>query len=121
MSTTLDLDHAATAPVRRNALEAMWPALTGVYGNPSSAHEAGRAAAALLEDARARVARAIGARAGQVVFTSGGTEADALAVLGTVRARILAGRPAGHVLTTGIEHSAVRQSCDQLALSLIHI
>ncbi|MBZ9934506.1 dCTP deaminase, partial [Mesorhizobium sp. BR1-1-5] len=115
MSTTLDLDHAATAPVRRSALEAMWPALTGVYGNPSSAHEAGRAAAALLEDARARVARAIGARAGQVVFTSGGTEADALAVLGTVRARILAGRPAGHVLTTGIEHSAVRQSCDQLA------
>ena len=115
MSTTLDLDHAATSPVRRSALEAMWPALTGVYGNPSSAHEAGRAAAALLEDARARVARAIGARAGQVVFTSGGTEADALAVLGTVRARILAGRPAGHVLTTGIEHSAVRQSCDQLA------
>ena len=51
MSTTLDLDHAATAPVRRSALEAMWPALTGVYGNPSSAHEAGRAAAALLEDA----------------------------------------------------------------------
>ena len=66
MSTTLDLDHAATAPVRRSALEAMWPALTGVYGNPSSAHEAGRAAAALLEDARARVACAIGARAGQV-------------------------------------------------------
>lgn len=49
MSTTLDLDHAATAPVRRSALEAMWPALTGVYGNPSSAHEAGRAAAALLD------------------------------------------------------------------------
>ena len=41
MSTTLDLDHAATAPVRRSALEAMWPALTGFYGNPSSAHEAG--------------------------------------------------------------------------------
>ena len=83
MSTTLDLDHAATAPVRRSALEAMWPALTGVYGNPSSAHEAGRAAAALLEDARARVARAIGARAGQVVFTSGGTEADARTVPST--------------------------------------
>lgn len=115
MTAALYLDHAATSPVRRAALEAMWPALTGVYGNPSSAHEAGRAAAALLEDARARVARALGARPGQVVFTAGGTEADALAVLGTVRARILAGRPAGHVLTTGLEHSAVRESCDQLA------
>lgn len=115
MSAACYLDHAATAPVRRSALEAMWPALTGVYGNPSSAHEAGRAAAALLEDARTRVARAIGARPGQVVFTGGGTEADALAVLGTVRARILASRPAGHVLTTALEHSAVRESCDQLA------
>ena len=115
MTAALYLDHAATSPVRRAALEAMWPALTGVYGNPSSAHEAGRAAAALLEHARARVARAIGARPGQVVFTAGGTEADALAVLGTVRARILACRPAGHVLTTGLEHSAVRESCGQLA------
>ena len=105
------LDHAATAPVRRAAVEAMWPYLTGRFGNPSSAHDVGRRAAAGLEAARAQVASALGARPGQVVFTSGGTESNATAVLGAVRAA-LAQRPV-RVLTTALEHSSVRAACEQ--------
>ena len=78
----LYLDHAATTPVRREVLEAMWPYLTGEFGNPSSHHTVGERAAAALADARSRVAAVLGVRAGEIVFTSGGTEADNLAVKG---------------------------------------
>ncbi|WP_353810389.1 cysteine desulfurase family protein [Agromyces sp. SYSU T00194] len=105
------LDHAATSPVRREALEAMWPYLTGEYGNPSSHHTVGEAAARALADARATVARVLGCRPGEVVFTSGGTEADNLAVKG-----IALGAPRGrHVVTTPIEHEAVLESVEHLS------
>ena len=71
----LYLDHAATSPVRPEVMDAMRPYLTDVFGNPSSHHTAGEAAADALESARTRVASALGMRAGDVVFTSGALEA----------------------------------------------
>ncbi|MFP3547837.1 aminotransferase class V-fold PLP-dependent enzyme, partial [Rhizobium sp. SIMBA_035] len=81
------LDAAATAPVRREALEAMWPYLSGDFGNPSSHHTLGEAAAAALATARSGVASVLHCRAGEVTFTCGGTEADNLAVKGIALAR----------------------------------
>jgi len=105
------LDHAATAPVRREVLEAMWPYLTGEFGNPSSVHELGLSAASALTWARETVAALLNARASEIIFTSGGTEADNLGVKG-----IALGSPRGrHIVTTAIEHSAVLASCDYLA------
>ena len=104
------LDAAATTPVRRDVLEAMWPALTGEFGNPSSSHEFGQRAAALLTEARSTLATWWGCRAANVVFTSGGTEADNLAVTGIALAN-----PRGrHIVTTAIEHEAVLASADYL-------
>ncbi|PPK97332.1 cysteine desulfurase [Kineococcus xinjiangensis] len=104
------LDHAATAPPVREVLEATWPYLTQVFGNPSSAHEVGRAARAGLDAARAGVAGVLGCRPGEVVFTGGGTEADNLAVTGIATA---SGR-GRHVVTTAIEHPAVLETCRAL-------
>jgi cysteine desulfurase len=105
------LDSAATTPVRREVLEAMWPLLSGQFGNPSSHHELGEAAARALADARASVARIFGCRASEVVFTSGGTEADNLAIKGIALAT-----PRGkHIVTSAVEHPAVLESCDYLA------
>ncbi|WP_104131907.1 cysteine desulfurase family protein [Cryobacterium sp. M91] len=104
------LDNAATTPVRREVLEAMWPHLTSGFGNPSSHHQVGEAAAAVLREARRSVARSLGCRPGEVTFTSGGTESDNLAVKG-----IALGAPRGrHIVTTPIEHEAVLDSCDYL-------
>ncbi len=101
------LDHAATTPVRPEVLEAMLPFLgPAAFGNPSSAHRFGRTARAGLEEARRRVAAAVGAAPSQVVFTSGGTEADNLAVLGTALAVRAAGRPM-HAAVGASEHKAV--------------
>lgn len=106
----LYLDHAATTPVRREVLEAMWPFLTGEFGNPSSHHTVGERAAAALSDARSRVAAVLGVRAGDIVFTSGGTEADNLAVKG-----IALGSPHGrHLVTAATEHEAVLESVEYL-------
>ncbi|MGN6126149.1 MAG: cysteine desulfurase family protein [Humibacter sp.] len=106
----LYLDAAATTPVRREALEAAWPYLSGDFGNPSSTHELGRRAAVALKDARAEVARVLGARASEVVFTSGGTEGDNLAIKG-----IALGAPRGrHIVTAATEHEAVLESVDHL-------
>src|SRR5215210_2664736 len=80
------LDHAATTPVRPEVLEAMPPFFGARFGNPSSTHRWGRAARAALDEARERVARCLGANPDEVCFTSGGTEADNLAVLGPWRA-----------------------------------
>ncbi|QAY61875.1 cysteine desulfurase [Microbacterium protaetiae] len=110
----LYLDNAATTPVRREVLEAMTPFLTRTFGNPSSHHTVGEASARALDDARARVAHILGVRAGDVVFTSGGTEADNLAVKGIAVAAHLA-RGARHLVTLPIEHEAVLQSADFLA------
>jgi cysteine desulfurase len=105
------LDHAATTPVRREVLEAMWPYLTGSFGNPSSRHGLGDEAARALAAARADVAAIIGCRPGDVVFTSGGTEADNLAIKGIALAN-----PRGrHIVVSPIEHEAVLESAAYLA------
>ncbi|TFB65182.1 cysteine desulfurase family protein [Cryobacterium sp. Hz9] len=104
------LDNAATTPVRREALEALWPHFGPNFGNPSSHHEVGEAAAATLLEARRSVARSLHCRPGEVTFTSGGTESDNLAIKG-----ISLGAPRGrHIVTTPIEHEAVLESCDYL-------
>ncbi len=100
------LDEAATTPVRRDVLEAMWPYLTGTFGNPSSRHEVGDLARRALEDARRDVASFLGARPGEITFTSGGTEADNAAVKGIA----LASARGRHVVVSAIEHPAVLES-----------
>lgn len=108
------LDAAATTPVRREALEAMWPYLSGEFGNPSSHHSLGEAAASALAEARSGVAKILNCRAGEVTFTSGGTEADNLAVKGIALAR-QAGNPAlNRVVISAIEHPAVEESARYL-------
>lgn len=103
-------DHAATTPVRREAVEAMWPYLTGAFGNPSSSHGLGEEAARALAWARDEVAAVVGCRPGDVVFTSGGTEADNLAVKGLALAN-----PRGrHVVVSPVEHEAVLEAADAL-------
>lgn len=114
---TLYFDHAATTPVRPEVLEAMLPHWTTGFGNPSSTHEIGERAARALADARARVAAILGMRAGDVVFTSGGTEGNNLAVKGIAVAAALA-RGARHVVTTPIEHESVLESV--AALTRLH-
>jgi cysteine desulfurase len=101
------LDHAATTPVRPEVLEAMLPYLTNqAFGNPSSAHRFGRAARAGIEQARREIAQAVGAEPNQVIFTSGGTEADNLGIIGAA----LAARDRGGnvcAVVSAIEHKAV--------------
>src|SRR3954469_1084318 len=99
------LDHAATTPVREEVFEAMRPFFGPRFGNPSSTHRWGREARAALDEARERVAKCLGARADEVCFTSGGTEGDNLAILGTWRAAKTSGRTA--IVTTPIEHKAI--------------
>ena len=104
------LDGAATTPVRREVLEAMWPYLTGEFGNPSSHNALGFSAATALTDARRAVADFLGCKPSEVAFTSGGTEADNLAIKG-----IALGNPRGrHLVISAIEHEAVRESADYL-------
>jgi cysteine desulfurase len=101
---TIYLDHAATTPLRREVLDAMVPFLTESFGNPSSAHAVGRAARAGLDDAHERLAARLGAEAREIVFTSGGTEANNLAIKGAA----WAGKARGHrIVTSAVEHHAV--------------
>lgn len=95
------LDNNATTPTLPAVWEAMRPFLTDVYGNPASAHQAGRRARQALEDARECIAAGLAARPDEVLFTSGATEANNLAVLG------LAGDPPGHLLVSPVEHPSV--------------
>ena len=104
------LDEAATTPVRREVLEAMWPYLGPEFGNPSSHHEVGESAGRALDRARAEVAAVLGARASEIVFTSGGTESDNAAVKGIALAT-----PRGrHVVVSAVEHPAVLESAQFL-------
>ena len=110
----LYLDNAATTPVRPEVLEAMMPFLTRWFGNPSSHHTVGEAAADALTDARTRVARVLGMRASDVIFTSGGTEANNLAVKGITIAAALS-HGARHLILTPIEHESILESAAYLA------
>ena len=104
------LDHAATTPLDGRVLEAMLPHLKGGCGNPSSLHAPGAAAREGIEGARASVAELIGARPEEIFFTSGGTEADNLAVLG-----LTAGDPEKrHVVVSAVEHAAVLRPAESL-------
>ena len=105
-------DHNATTPVAPEVLETLVACLGQVYGNASSIHYFGQAAKQRLEAARRQVAALIHANPAEIVFTSGGTEADNLAVLGGGAA--LAAGAAKHVITTAIEHPAVLSACAQL-------
>jgi cysteine desulfurase len=113
MPEPIYLDHAATTPVRAEVLEAMAPYYGPRFGNPSSAHRWGREARVALDEARERLGVCLGAHADEIVFTSGGTEADNLAVLGTWRALRGQGRHA--VVSTPIEHKAVLAAVHQVA------
>jgi cysteine desulfurase len=105
------LDHAATTPVDPRVRAAIDECLAAAPGNPSSAHAAGRAARARVEAARAEVAALIGAPPASIVFTSGATEADNLAVLGAARANAARGR---HIVSARTEHRAVLDACARL-------
>ncbi len=107
------LDHAATTPVRAEVLDAMQPFFGARFGNPSSVHKWGREARTALDEAHERVARCIGASADEVIFTSCGTEADNMALLGVWRARRGEGRTG--VVITPIEHKAVLAAAHQAA------
>src|SRR5574341_1717714 len=101
------LDNAATTPVRPEVFQAMEPFLNGgLFGNPSSAHRYGREARAAIHQARRQVAAAVGVQPNEVIFTSGGTEADNLAVVGSGLAARAAGGPL-RVAVSAIEHKAV--------------
>lgn len=118
------LDHAATTPVRAEVREAILPFLEGRFGNPSSPHRWGREARVALEEARERVAAALGAERREIVFTSGGTEADNLAVLGRWRgirragARAVACSAVEHKAVLGALHAAGLEGAEQLILAV---
>jgi cysteine desulfurase len=116
MPRTIYFDYNATTPLDPAVREAMLPFLENIWGNPSSVHHVGRKARALLDDARDRAAKFLGAnsnsvRPSEIIFTSGGTEANNLAIFGI--ARML--KPKGkHIITSAVEHDAVLQSFDYL-------
>ncbi len=105
------VDHAATSPMHPKVIDTMLKAMNDNYGNPSSIHSFGRESRRLLDQARIDLANSIGAKANEIIFTSGGTEADNLAILGVARANRQKGN---HIITTKIEHHAVLHSCKQL-------
>ncbi len=105
------LDNSATTPVDPEVLEAMIPFLTEQFGNPSSIHFYGQQARAAVDRARHQVAALTGARPNEIVFTSGGTEANNLAIRGLLEANAKHGN---HIITSAIEHSAVKNVCEDL-------
>src|SRR5947209_10406717 len=107
------LDHSATTPVDPRVLEAMLPYLTEKFGNASSVHSFGQEARAAVDRARREVAALIGARPNEIVFLSGGTEANNLAVRGLCEAASNHGR---HIITSDIEHPSVRGVCEAMQM-----
>jgi cysteine desulfurase len=115
MPRTIYFDYNATTPLDHDVRDAMLPFLGGttgeVWGNPSSVHRVGRKARAQLDDARDRAAKFLGAKPSEIIFTSGGTESNNLAIFGMARAL----KPKGkHLITSAVEHDAVLQSFDYL-------
>ncbi|GAC1431070.1 MAG: cysteine desulfurase NifS [Chloroflexota bacterium] len=115
---TIYLDHAATTPMDRRAVEAMLPYLSDRFGNPSSIYGLGRASRRALDESREAVAGALNARPSEIIFTSGGTESDNAAIRGAVAAR--PGAPV-HVVTSTIEHHAVLHTCEALERSGVEV
>src|SRR5277367_3631381 len=111
MPRTIYFDYNATTPLDPEVREVMLPFLGEFWGNPSSVHHVGRKARALLDDARDRTAKFFGAKPSEIIFTSGGTESNNLAIFGTARALKSKGR---HLITSVVEHDAVLQSFDYL-------
>ncbi|RJX29579.1 MAG: cysteine desulfurase NifS [Dethiobacter sp.] len=107
------MDHGATTPLKEEVLEAMLPYLKNIFGNPSSLHSFGREARKALDESREKVARALGASPEEIIFTSGGTEANNLAIQGV--ARSLSSGGGGHIITSSIEHHAVLDTVKYLA------
>ncbi len=105
------LDHSATTPVDPEVAQLMFTYYTEKYGNPSSIHSFGREAKQALEEARRQVAHIIGARPEEVIFTSGGTEADNMAIFGVVESKKNKGK---HIITSSVEHHAVLETCEHL-------
>lgn len=105
------LDHSATTPVRVEAAAAVMEYMTAKFGNPSSVHIYGREARAALDKAREQVAAMIKARPEEIIFTSGGTESNNLAILGAARANAVRGK---HIITSSVEHHAVLDTCKAL-------
>lgn len=114
-ATPVYLDHAATTPVDARVVAAMAEVLSAGLGNPASTHASGRAAAARVARARDQVAALIGAAAADIVFTSGATEANALAILGHVRGQPAERRSKGHVLALATDHKAILGPIQRLA------
>jgi len=111
MPRTIYFDYNATTPLDPVVREVMLPFLGDAWGNPSSVHHVGRKARALLDDARDRAAKFLGAKPSEIIFTSGGTESNNLAIFGTARALKSKGK---HLITSAVEHDAVLQSFDYL-------
>jgi len=109
VSRRVYLDYNATTPVDREVLEAMLPFFSDAAGNASSMHSAGRRARSAVENARASVAQLIGAKPSEIVFTSGGTEADNLAIFGSIGT---GNRERKHIICSAIEHHAVLEACE---------
>jgi cysteine desulfurase len=105
------LDHSATTPVDPRVVEAMLPYLTAKFGNASSVHQFGQEARSAVDKARRQIASLINARANEIIFSSGGTEANNLAIRGICEAARADGR---HILTSSIEHPSVREVIDEL-------
>ena len=105
------LDHAATTPVHPEVIAAMLPHFHNSFGNPSSIHSFGRESRQAVDDAREKVAKILGASAREIFFTSGGTEADNIAIQGVALAKKGQGR---HIITSQIEHHAVLDTCKYL-------
>ncbi|ARF18701.1 cysteine desulfurase family protein [Sporosarcina ureae] len=118
MKPAIYLDYAATTPMHPAVLERFTTALQDTYGNPSSTHQFGRHAKKVLEDARKTLASSINASPNEIIVTSGGTEADNLAIFGYVQSLNSKGK---HIITTEIEHHAVLNPCKQLESQGYHV
>lgn len=111
MMEPIYLDHAATTPTHPEVIDRMVSVYREAFGNPSSVHSFGRKARRLVDEAREAIARSIGASPKEIVFTSGGTESDNMAIIGAAYAKKEQGR---HIITTKVEHHAVLNTCRAL-------
>ncbi|WP_102345458.1 cysteine desulfurase family protein [Bacillus sp. Marseille-P3661] len=111
MQQPIYLDHAATTPTHPEVVAAMIPYMTENFGNPSSVHVYGRRSRHAIDEARSFIAKTIGAHENEIIFTSGGTESDNMALQGIAKAYSEKGK---HIITTSIEHHAILHTCQQL-------